>query len=173
MLDQFHLLEVKSIGLNSLRFDAPHLWDRYQNNEPIDKIWMEINRPFPVHVRQGAMYLYMATRGVANVPVPMSIIFIYEWKPTQQVKEFEVRYTSRLVERMLMGAQLVTDALEYRRPPQRPDWAKDEMVSGCRSCMYRSTCWKIPNHEQHQSDAPTLRKASVALRRRAFAHKAS
>jgi hypothetical protein len=46
----FRLLEIKSIGVNSLRFDAPHLYDLYQANETLDKIWMEINRPFPVHV---------------------------------------------------------------------------------------------------------------------------
>jgi len=172
--DAFRLLEIKSIGINSLRFDAPHLWDMYQNNETIEKIWMEINRPFPVHVRQGSMYLYMATRGVPEVPIPMSIIFLYEFKPNQQVKEFEVRYSPRWVEHQLAGAQMVTDALEWNRPPQRPVWAKDEMVAGCRTCAYRSTCWKIPNHDKHQGAPPTpVLRAPLTLRRRALGAKAS
>jgi CRISPR/Cas system-associated exonuclease Cas4 (RecB family) len=175
MLDQFRLLEVKSIGVNSLRFDAPHLWEMYQNNESLDKIWMEINRPFPVHVRQGALYLYMASRGWAEVPVPWSIIFIYEAKWNQQVKEFEVRYNARLVERMLAGAQMVSDGLEVGRPPQRPDWAKDSQIRTCVSCAYRKTCWKIREHDNDEGDAPKVpvKRAPVALRRRTVARKAA
>jgi hypothetical protein len=172
MLDPFRLLEIKSIGINSLRFDAPHLWDMYQRNETLDKIWMEINRPFPSHVRQGSLYLYMASRGWAEVPVPMSMVFIYEAKWNQQVKEFEVAYSPRWVEKMLAGAQMVVDAMEYGRPPQRPSWATDSQVAGCRSCPYRNRCWKIREHGQ--SDAPPIpvKRAPVAVRRRALARKA-
>jgi len=174
MLDQFRLLEIKSIGVNSLRFDAPHLWDLYQNNETLDKIWMEINRPFPVHVRQGALYLYMATRGWAEVPVPMSMIFLYEAKWNQQVKEFEVRYNARLVEKMLAGAQMVVDALEYNRPPQRPEWAKDQQIKTCVGCAYRKTCWKIRDHDKDEDHAPKVpvKRAPLAVRRRALARTA-
>jgi hypothetical protein len=175
MLDQFRLLEIKSIGINSLRFDAPHLWDLYQRNETLDKIWMEINHPFPAHVRQGALYLYMATRGVDQVPIPKSIIFIYEAKWNQQVKEFEVTYSPRLVENMLTGAQMVTDSLSYNHPPQRPQWAVDSQVHTCRSCVYRRTCWKIRDHDRDESaSAPIpVKRAPVALRRRAAARKAA
>lgn len=175
MLDDppsFRLLEIKSIGVNSLRFDAPHLWDLYTSNETLDKIWMEINRPFPVHVRQGALYLYMAIRGVINVPVPESIIFLYEAKWNQDVKEFEIKYNARLVERQLAGAGQVVDALDTGYPPKRPEWAHDEQVAGCRSCAYRNTCWKIREHEQREGDATPgtpVKRASAALRRRVLA----
>jgi len=171
--EPFRLLEVKSININSLRFDAPELYERYLNNDSLDKIWMEINRPFPVHVRQGALYLYMATRGVPEVPIPKEMVFLYEWKPNQDVKEFTVVYNARLVERALAGAQLVTDALDIGRPPPRPRWAADEQVATCRSCAYRMTCWKIREHDKQHEDAPTpVVKAPVAVRRRAFTRKA-
>lgn len=170
--EPFRLLEVKSIGINSLRFDAPELYERYLNNETLDKIWMDIQRPFPVHVRQGALYLYMASLGVAEVPVPTEMIFLYEWKPNQDVKEFRVKLNDRLVERALEGAHLVTKALETLRPPPRPAWATDEQVSTCRGCKYRNTCWKIRNHDKHEAAQTPVIKADAKLRRRALARKA-
>lgn len=165
--EPFRLLEVKSIGLASLRFEAPDLWDRYQNNDSLDKIWQDINRPFASHVRQGALYLYMAIRGVPDVPIPQEMVFIYEWKPTQAVKEFTVRYNARLVERALTGAQMVTDALDTGRPPQRPTWAKDEDAKICASCPYRAVCWHlVPATVSVDVPAPTPLKKTTALKRR-------
>lgn len=175
--EPFRLLEVKSVSLGTLRFDAPEFYDRYLNNEPLDKIWMDINRPFPKHVRQGALYLYMATRGAANpdVPVPSEMRFIYEWKVAQKVKEFKVVYNPRLVERMLGGAQAVTDSMEQGKPPQRPSWASDENAKVCTSCPYRSVCWKL-DHEQRNEDPPQaipIKRAPLSVRRSAAARKAS
>jgi hypothetical protein len=153
------------------------LYEQYQNNVALDQIWMQISRPFPSHVRQGSLYLYMATRGNnPDVPVPKEMVFIYEWKPTQEVKEFTVKYSPRWVERMLGGAQMVTDALDLGRPPQRPHWAEDEMSRNCRSCPYRRLCWKIPNNEQRDDEgaAPKVpvKRAAAKDRRRALARKA-
>jgi len=175
--DEFRLAEIKSVSLGTLRFEAPHLYEAYLNNESLDKIWMQISRPFASHVRQGSLYLYMATRGAnPNVPVPLEMVYIYEWKPTQEVKEFTVKYSPRWVERMLGGAQMVTDALEHHRPPQRPNWAEDEMSRNCRSCPYRRQCWKIPNNEQRDEGDPPkvvpIKRAPAAVRRRALARKA-
>jgi hypothetical protein len=171
----FRLLEVKSVGVNSLRFDAPHLYDMYQANETLDKIWMEINRPFPVHVRQGALYLYMARLGLApEVPIPESIIFIYESKWNQDAKEFEIKYSPRMVNRQLGGAQLVVSALDTGYPPKRPDWAKDEQVSGCRTCAYRKTCWKIRDHDNEDGAAAqpiSIKRTTAGVRRRLLAGK--
>jgi CRISPR/Cas system-associated exonuclease Cas4 (RecB family) len=172
--EPFRLLEIKSIGVNSLRFEAPELFDRYQNNESLDKIWMEINRPFPSHIRQGALYLYMATRGWAEVPFPAEIVFIYEWKPNQDAKEFVIRYSARLVERQLYGAQLVTDALEREQAPVRPPWAKDEDSKICKSCIYRDHCWRLlglqHGHESHAAAVP-IKRTTAAVRRRTPAFK--
>jgi hypothetical protein len=176
MLDEFRLAEIKSVSLGTLRFEAPHLYQQYLDNEPLDKIWMQITRPFPAHVRQGSLYLYMATRGAnRDVPVPKEMVYIYEWKPTQEVKEFTVRYAPRWVEGMLAGAQMVTEALELGRPPTRPRWAEDEQSRNCRSCPYRRVCWKIPNHEQRdEGDLPKVpvKRATAKDRRRALTRKA-
>lgn len=174
----FRLLEIKSVSLGTLRFEAPELYERYENNESLDKLWMEINRPFPSHVRQGLLYLYMAIRGSnSDIPVPHEMVFIYEWKPRQLVKEFVVAYSPRWVERMLSGAQMVTDALDIGRPPPRPSWAQDEQVRICRSCPYRALCWKL-NHEQQHPSHPTpvatpVKRAAANVRRRALTKRAS
>jgi len=171
--EPFRLLEIKSVSLGTLRFEAPELHQQYLDNEPLDKIWMQINRPFPSHIRQGSMYLYMATRGVENVPIPQSMVFISEWKPTQEVKEFVVTYNARWVERQLAGAQMVTDALDSGQPPHRPPWARDEDSKICKSCPYRPVCWRLDaEHEQRDAShaaAIPIRRASSAVRRRAFA----
>jgi hypothetical protein len=103
----------------------------------------------------------------------MEMVYIYEWKPTQEVKEFVVKYSPRWVERMLMGAQMVTDALEYERPPQRPSWAKDEDTKICHSCPYRAVCWKLTHEQRHESHTPAIpvKKVAAADRRRALARR--
>lgn len=168
--EPFKLLEIKSVSLGTLRFEAPHLYDQYLANESLDKIWMQVQRPFPSHLRQGALYLYMATRGVEHVPIPSEMVFIYEWKPRQQVKEFRVKYSARHVEHALYGAELVTQALETTRPPIRPPWARDEDSKICSSCVYRSVCWKLDDAPSQEVPAKTpVKRASADVRRRLFA----
>jgi hypothetical protein len=111
----------------------------------------------------------MAIRGMPEVPIPSEMVFLYEWKPNQDVKEFVVKYNARLVERALAGAQQVTDALDIGRPPPRPQWAADEMVAGCRSCPYRKKCWRLEDDDRQDAPAPTpVVKADAKLRRRAL-----
>jgi len=168
--DVLRLLEVKSLSLGTLRFEAPELYERYQNNESLDIIWRDIKRPFPSHLRQGAMYLWLINRGQQAIPVP-EIVFIYEWKPTQQVKEFVVKYNPRNVERMIGGAEMVTEALQLRRPPKRPAWAVDEDVKNCHSCPYRKTCWKLVDGPDPTHAPPVIpvKRAASSVRRRALA----
>jgi hypothetical protein len=171
--EPLRLLEVKSISLGTLRFEAPTLWDMYNNNVPLVKIWQEIKRPFPSHARQGMTYMYLANRGASDLYVP-EMVFLYEWKPTQAVKEFVVKFQPRYIERILAGAQMVTDALETGRAPKRPHWADDEDSKYCTSCPYRSTCWKLDDQRQREDAAPEERKAipvkraAANVRRRAF-----
>lgn len=172
--EPLRLLEVKSIGLNSLRFEAPDLWERYQNNETLDHIWMDVKRPFANHLRQGMLYLYLINRGKDGIYCP-EIVFIYEFKPNQRVKEFVVKYNPRFVERMIAGAETVVAALDSGKAPRRPHWADDEHHKICLGCGFRTHCWKLDD-EQHQADAtpvPTpVRRAKPAVRRRALTKKA-
>lgn len=181
--DTFRLLEIKSVSIGTLRFEAPDLYQRYLDGDSLDKIWMEIKRPFPAHLRQGIMYLYLSARfreleypdmTFVDPPGAAEIVFIYEWKPTQKVKEFVVKYNPRMIERMIAGAQWVWEGMEVGRPPKRPKWAQNEDGPICRSCPFRSTCWHLavesePDGNQgHQETPVILRKSRPAQRRKAL-----
>ena len=137
------LLEVKSIGVGTLRFEAPQLLAKYtrkaQDEDGVEKsvidfesIWRDIKRPFPTHVKQGMLYLHMSGR--------REMVFIYECKWNQQVKEFRIRYNEGLIAELLDACLDIKYALETGRPPQRPHWATNENNT-CAKCVYRETCW--------------------------------
>ena len=168
--EPLRLLEVKSISLGTLRFEAPDLYQRYQNNEDLYTIWRDIKRPFAPHLRQGQLYLYLINRGAEGIHVP-EIVYIYEWKPTQSVKEFVVKFNPRYVERMLAGAEMVTESLETGRAPKRPPWAVDEDAKTCAGCGFRTHCWKLDNAATNQDPAPQvtpIKRTTSARRRRAL-----
>lgn len=167
------LLEVKSLSLGTLRFEAPDLYQMYLDNIDIKQIWQKIQRPFPSHARQGQTYLWLANR--AGTPIG-EIVFIYEWKPTQAVKEFVMKYNPKTIERNIIAINWVVEAIEQERPPRRPHWAEDENARNCKSCVYRTTCWhlEVEDDRRQREDAAApkpiaVRKAPATARKRALA----
>jgi hypothetical protein len=161
------LVEVKSIGVGTLRFEAPLLHQRYLNGESFEDIWFTIKRPFASHMRQGQMYLWMTW------PRYEQIVFIYESKATQAVKEFVVQYNKDLILYQLEGAKDVAQGVRAGITPERPHWAEDPAVTVCTSCEYRRTCWQLgaPNGAQaNQKDPPAVvvQRGSSYKRRRAL-----
>jgi Transcription factor WhiB len=156
------LLEVKSIGVGTLRYDAPKLLAAHTRKVKdddgaertmvdFDGIWRDIKRPFPSHMRQGMLYLAISGRKV--------IVFVYECKWNQQVKEFRVRYQPELVADLLDACLDIKYALQSGKPPRRPDWAEASDSPGCTRCIYSETCWDPylngaqDEVEQHRSRA--------------------
>jgi hypothetical protein len=151
------LIEIKSIGIRTLAFEAPRLYNQYLDGKTAEEIWFEINRPFPSHMRQGQLYLWMAW------PVYEQIVFIYESKFHQQTKEFVVGYNKSLIEPVLEVAREVTEALRIGTPPGRPLWAETPESTVCHSCTYRSTCWSLTSGAATQASDPS--DAIVRVRR--------
>jgi len=132
------LVEIKSIGIQTVRFEAPRLYNRYaDDNETLESVWWKINRPFPSHVKQGMLYLWLAW------PRYKQIVFIYESKWNQAVKEFVVSYNERVIAPLLEIAAEVTRAVELGVPPDRPVWAESSVGKTCKSCEYRRACWDL------------------------------
>lgn len=159
------LVEIKSIGMASLRFEAPRLYQQYLNGTSAEDIWFQIKRPFPSHLRQGMFYLWMAW------PRYEQIAFLYEAKFNQSVKEFVVGYNKRFIAQRLEEASEVADAVRAGDPPPRPQWAEDAVTRICQSCEYRRTCWQLgAAHGTKDTPDPTVivRRASTARRRRAL-----
>lgn len=162
------LIEIKSIGVGTLRIEAPRLHNLYQDGAPIEEIWMKINRPFPTHIRQGQLYLWLAW------PRYSSIVFIYENKANQQTKEFEVHYDPAIIMPLIDMARQVTAAVETGKPPPRPEWAEDETDKTCKACEYRSRCWKLGQDHGNKDEQPVaIKRLSAAERRKAQSLRAS
>ena len=153
------LVEIKSIGIRTLAFDAPRLYQRYLDGTKPEDIWFEINRPFPSHMRQAQLYLWMAW------PAYEQIVFIYESKFHQQTKEFVVDYNKGYIAPLLETAKDVTTRVTQFRstgvidPPPRPSWAEGPESKVCHSCEYRRTCWSMTDGEE--ADDPKEQRLSV------------
>lgn len=100
------LIEIKSVGPGTLRFEAPSLMA--EANGDFMEAWKLVRRPFGVHVLQGQVYLELMRR-MGN-PVE-EIVFIYELKADQSFKEFVVKRDPELVQHVFDGAQKVIDAI--------------------------------------------------------------
>lgn len=136
------LIEIKSVGLGTLRFDAPEILAPYSKGQiSLDELWKSIRKPFPSHLRQ--INLYMHATGIHDAVV------IYEFKPTQAVKEFEIRFNEELISGILAGCTSVKSALEGGQSPMRPIWAESPESKGCKNCPFNATCWGT-----HDEDSP-------------------
>jgi hypothetical protein len=103
------LIEIKSIGAGTLRFEAPELL--YDADGDLTKAWKNIRRPFRTHLLQGQMYLELAKRQFGD-DAPNEIVFIYELKADQDYKEFTIKSDYYVVERIFNAAQKVINAID-------------------------------------------------------------
>lgn len=126
------LIEIKSVGVGTFRFENYELFKECEGNG--DEMWKRLRQPFPSHVRQAM--LYMHATGIHN------LVFLYEWKPTQDVKEFKVSFQPELVEGILATCAMVKKCVQSGIPPMRPTWVENADNKTCKSCPYRETCWR-------------------------------
>lgn len=129
------LIEIKSVGVGTVRFEKPSLFMDYSKGEvSLDEMWKLIKTPFASHVRQGNLYMHCT--GIHT------IVFIYEWKPTQAVKEFVLKYNSEIVDPILENCKTVIAHLDANTIPDRPTWAESPTSNGCKYCPYKKGCWE-------------------------------
>lgn len=125
------ILEIKSVGVGTIRMEAP---DMMTEGMTPDEMWKKIRKPFPTHLRQ--LMLYMYCTGINEGVV------LYEWKATQEVKEFAVKFQPELIEHILVSCRMVVSALKSGIPPMRPTWMEDSQNKVCKACPYQKVCWK-------------------------------
>lgn len=121
ILDENCLIELKSVGLGTLRMEEPALLNRHRVKTADDKwitdidgLWKNIRRPTPSHMRQGQIYLWLAR----EMGLPFTKIqFVYEFKPNQQVKEFSVSLNEEILAPLLDKALRIKHAIERGKPP--------------------------------------------------------
>ena len=120
------LIEIKSIGAGTLRFEAPEILADAGGD--IAKAFNNIRRPFRSHLLQGQLYLELTHR-MFGTEAPKEIVFLYENKADQATKEFTVKADYEMVERIFFSAQKLIKAVDAKKMPEcnvNPD--------GCKSC---------------------------------------
>lgn len=84
------LLEIKSVGEGTFRWEAPGMLFDYENNWM--KAWDALETPFYSHIMQAQIYLKLVdllhVDGLIESPAPQEILFLYENKSNQTLKEF-------------------------------------------------------------------------------------
>lgn len=139
------VLEIKSIGVGTVRFEDYGLFAPYSKKETtLEQLWSSIKHPFDSHVRQ--LQLYMYCLGIHNG------IILYEWKATQEVKEFAVEYQPELIAPILASCMSVQLSLHDEIAPSRPSWLSLEHRV-CKSCPFNKECWKGYEHNGESSDS--------------------
>lgn len=124
------LIELKSLGIGTLRFEAPKLLEQhtYEVNgrkiADVEGLWKDFHRPLMSHLKQGNIYLWMCQQ--MGLPFDR-ISFIYEFKANQQAKEFVVQYSQDIVDPLLDIAETIQICLAHGEPPHCP-------FNGCSSC---------------------------------------
>ena len=168
----YKMIEIKTVGVSTLRFEAFSLFDKYQSERlTVDELWFMIKRPFATHIRQGQIYLHLAKTAFPELNVD-EIVFIYEWKPTQEVKEFVVKYNPELISNILETAEKVAESVRANEPPTRPEWAEQDGKT-CSSCDYRTTCWgKISDGTQDTKPTIKVKRSTASKRSRVIRSKA-
>jgi hypothetical protein len=118
------LIEIKSIGSGTLRFEAPELIAKADGD--LQTAWRGIRRPFRTHLMQGQIYLELMKR--MGTPVN-EIVYIYELKADQDYKEFVVKADFELVEDIFDKARMVVEAVNNKEPLEC-----SVSPTGCKSC---------------------------------------
>lgn len=123
-------IEIKSVGVNTLRFEAPQLIANHtyklnlngKNREFLDYdgLWDSIRVPFPSHIRQAHLYTFMGA--------PPVEIFLYECKWNQKVKEMVVKYREERIADRLEWCRQIVSGLKDGSIPDCP-------FDGCADCQ--------------------------------------
>lgn len=120
------LIEIKSIGSGTIRFEAPDILADAGGD--MTKAFNNIRRPFRSHLLQGQMYLELAHRMFGD-EAPKEIVFLYENKADQFTKEFTVKADYDIVARVFFKVETLMKAIDNGRMPEC-----NVIPGGCKSC---------------------------------------
>ena len=108
------LLEIKSVGTGTFRFEAPGMMVEHNGN--LDKMWDALEAPFMSHILQAGLYMKLAE--LSNLEhQPQESLFLYENKSNQSVKEFVIKKSDFGLTHILEAAAFVVKSAEEKAPP--------------------------------------------------------
>lgn len=121
------LIEIKSVGLGTLRHDAPGVLAKFYRKTvkcyDLDGLWAALKQPLASHVRQANVYMYLAQQMGGEYGRFSQASIVYEFKPNQQSKEFSIRISDEILDPLLERLK----PLEAGRLPACP-------YGGCKKC---------------------------------------
>ena len=121
------LLEIKSLGVGTIRWEAPELLVEHDGD--FEKIWNSLSAPLYTHQRQAQLYMkLMELIGMENAP--QEAIIIYESKVNQNVKEFIIPKSDFGITELLDSAQMIVDCIDKKTPPI----CNLKGLDGCKQC---------------------------------------
>lgn len=134
------LVEIKTVAEGTIRAELPNLLGEYtrtvtledgstEKHVDIKQLWTDLRRPMPSHRRQGQTYLALRAKNTEEPPVE-GIVFLYESKQSQGLKEFEVSPDAKVAEEVLGRAADVTWSVKRGQPMRCPK-GRD----GCKLCQ--------------------------------------
>ncbi|WP_369042199.1 hypothetical protein [Streptomyces sp. Midd1] len=133
--DDNALVEIKTLGLGSLRFERPEFLERYTVETDLGRIpdltrlWRDFRRPLPTAVRQTQLYMYLANH-FEDLPAERTVFF-YDFKSTQETKSFTVAYDESFSEPLIEAAAAIVDCLQADTAP----FCNINGRSGCPNCL--------------------------------------
>lgn len=71
------------------------------------------------------------------------MIFLYEDKNTQELKEFCVKWDEELLKELLAKYEYINSYVADEKIPPRPTEATSKSCTHCRWCNFRSQCWVV------------------------------
>ena len=107
------LLEIKSIGAGTFRFEAPQLLAKHDGN--LDNMWKDLTAPFTSHILQAQMYMKLA-KLIGLEHQPQEALFLYENKSNQTHKEFVMPKSDFGISQILEDAAMIVDAVDKKAP---------------------------------------------------------
>jgi hypothetical protein len=109
------MLEIKSVGDGTLRWECPELYA--DNDYDFNRTWKAISAPFKKHIDQVQMYMKLAElQGYEDVP--NEAVIIYEAKPNQEVKEFVIPRSDWGIKNLLEAAKMIVESVKAGTPPE-------------------------------------------------------
>lgn len=129
------LIEIKTLGLGSLRFERPEFLARYEVEtehgkvHDLTRLWRDFRRPLPSAVRQTQLYMYLANH-FEDLPCDRTVFF-YDFKSTQETKSFSVTYDESFSEPLIEAAAAIVDCLQTDTAP----FCNINGRAGCPSCL--------------------------------------
>lgn len=129
------LIEIKSIGLGTLRMESFDIFEK--NGGDLFECWKDIRRPFRSHLLQGQLYLWLAQK-IWGDEAPKEIVFIYELKADQSYKEFTVKADESVLEKVIYGINYVNDYVDQAKLPV----CNNDPIQGCKYCAQIPEDWQ-------------------------------